>query len=557
MKIAVKVVLMNVLFLASVALLGGISVFQLFALDEMFDKAKIITSAVRAQGEADMMHDGLRADVLFAIKAGLEKDASKRDEAIATTKDHADNFRNLIKEVGDADLSVAVEQKLADLQEPLDRYISSAVSMTQEAMDHPENVSAGYDAFEKDFEYLEGAMEEFSTVIEAEYENVNTLIGARKASFLIVLAIALSLAVALVVLNAVISSRSIVKPIRSLSDVMAALAAKDLGISVPFLDRKDEIGAMANVVMVFKSALQRESEAEAFDLLEREKKEEKLRAIESVFENFKVQVEGVVGTLSKSSGELEVSAKSMADNAEKSSLSVDSALHSADSSSSSVSSVASASEELSASIQEITRQMGQSSRIAEDAQAKANVTLEQMNKLVEATNKIGQFIGLITEIAEQTNLLALNATIESARAGEAGKGFAVVAGEVKNLAGQTAKATEDIANQIKDVQNATSNSNNSIREIVDAINAMKETAQMISEAVTQQGEATSEISRSVQEASTQTYDVGQGIQKIHAFAGDTKKTAQTVLDSAQNLAGQSAVLADIVDDFLTRVKAVA
>lgn len=557
MKIRAKVFLMNSLFMLVILMLGAVSVFQLYSLDEVFEKAKAITSALRSQTDADMMHDALRADVLFAIKVGMEKDIAKREEALASIKEHADIFRESIKKVKDANLSDAVNQQLAELQDPLEKYISSAESLTKTAIDTPEQSSVGYGAFQNNFEFLESAMSAFSSVIETEYDSVNILINSRKASFQATLAIAVGLGIALVVVNSILSSKTIVKPIQDISDVMSSLAAKNLDVAVPYLDKRDEIGAMAGVMMVFKSVLIRERETENYERQERKKREEKFYVIETLFEIFRGQIEEVLGGLTKSSGDLEKSAKAMTDSAKNSSMSVDSAMHSAESSSSSVNSVASSSEQLSASIQEITSQIGQSSKIAEEAQNKANVALDQMSKLVEATNKIGQVIGLITEIAEQTNLLALNATIESARAGEAGKGFAVVAGEVKNLAGQTAKATEDISNQIKDVQDATNNSNRSIRDIVNSINAMKETAQMISEAVKQQGDATIEISQNVQEASSQTREVGQGIQKIHAFTDETKKTAQSVLDSAKSLATQSDSLEEIVDGFLSKIKDVA
>jgi methyl-accepting chemotaxis protein len=557
MKISARIFMINIAFLVMVILIGTLSLYQLYTQNETFEQSKAITAALRNQGEADMMHDGLRADVLFAIKLAREGDTAGKEGAIASTQEHSENFRRLIREVDEADLSVEVEETLEKLKEPLERYISSATSLTAKAFDDTDHLNLEYEKFEEDFEFLEGAMEEFSGVIQSQFDSINANIVAKERLIAILLVLALAASIVLIVMSGLISRKSIVVPIREITQTMESMARKDLSVVIPYRNDKSEIGDMSKTLQVFKQALESEVQVDAEKLVEQKAREEKLRLVNTLIQNFDRQVGSIVDALSAAASQMETSAKSMAQNSDDSARSANTVAYSAQQSSSSVGAVASATEELSASIHEITTQVTNSSSVAVTAQERAVLIQGQMNTLVDATGKIGQVITMITAIAEQTNLLALNATIESARAGEAGKGFAVVAGEVKNLAGQTAKATEEISLQIQDVQKATMDSNKSVEEIVQAINMIKETSTTISVAVEEQGAATSEIARSIQQASTQTSEVTQGITEVTTLSMETLGAAQIVLGSAQDLAKQSISLRHTVDEFLAQMKKAA
>jgi len=271
--------------------------------------------------------------------------------------------------------------------------------------------------------------------------------------------------------------------------------------------------------------------------------------------DFEKAVGDIVSTVSTASGELESAAQTMtktADDTQKRSTIVAAASEEA---SANVSSVASATEEMSASVQEISRQVQESSRIASEAVDQAQKTDQRIAQLSAAAGRIGDVLKLITAIAEQTNLLALNATIEAARAGEAGKGFAVVAQEVKALAAQTAKATDEIASQIAGMQSETSHAVTAIKEIGGTISHISQIAAAIATAVEEQGASTGEIARNVQQAAKGTAQVASTIVSVNQGAGATGTASAQVLSSAQQLAGESNRLKLELEKFLETVRA--
>jgi methyl-accepting chemotaxis protein len=270
--------------------------------------------------------------------------------------------------------------------------------------------------------------------------------------------------------------------------------------------------------------------------------------------DFETNVKSVVDQVAAASTEMRATAESMAASSEESVRQSNAVAAAAEEATANVQTVASASEELSSSISEISRQVSQSSKIAQEAVQEAERTNETVQGLAEASTKIGEVVNLINDIASQTNLLALNATIEAARAGEAGKGFAVVASEVKNLANQTARATEDISSQIAAIQQATTGAVEAIQGIGKTIDEVNEIAGTIAAAVEEQGAATNEISRNVQEAATGTQEVSQNIQGVSQAANEAGQGASEVLSAAEELSKQSEDLGNQVDAFLVQIK---
>ncbi len=274
-----------------------------------------------------------------------------------------------------------------------------------------------------------------------------------------------------------------------------------------------------------------------------------------IADTFEANVKGVVDAVTASATQLQSTAQSMTATAEETNRQASSVAAASEQASANVQTVASASEELSSSISEIARQVAESSQMSNDAADQARKTNTQVESLAAAAQKIGEVVNLISDIAEQTNLLALNATIEAARAGEAGKGFAVVASEVKSLASQTAKATEEIEGQIGSIQTATTDAVSAIREIGTTIESLSEISSTIASATEQQGAATQEIAGSVQQAATGTSEVSDNIAGVTQAASEAGASASQVLDAANGLTQQSDNLRAEVDRFLTEVRA--
>jgi methyl-accepting chemotaxis protein len=352
-----------------------------------------------------------------------------------------------------------------------------------------------------------------------------------------------------------ITARSIVQPASAMRAVMARLAEHDLSAGVVGLDRKDELGEMAKAVQVFKDNMVKADDLAAAQKAEQAAKEERAKKVNALTAEFDASIGKVVQAVSSQASQMETSAQSLTTTAEEATKQSATVAAASEQASANVQTVASATEELSSSIAEISRQVAQSSRIAASAVSEADKANQMVQGLVEASQKIGAVVALITDIANQTNLLALNATIEAARAGEAGKGFAVVAAEVKNLATQTARATEEIGAQINGVQGATQEAVQAIQTIGKTIGEINGIASTIAAAVEEQSAATKEIARNVEQASTGTQEVTSNITGVSQAANDTGSAAGQVLASARDLAQQSESLKAVVTRFLVSVKA--
>ncbi|MEZ0167446.1 methyl-accepting chemotaxis protein [Microvirga sp. TS319] len=350
-------------------------------------------------------------------------------------------------------------------------------------------------------------------------------------------------------------SLGLVKPVQALTSTMGVLASGDTSAEIPARSRTDEIGRMAAAVQVFKEAMIAKTAADQAAALEAGAKMRRAAVLDALTQRFESKVSALTQGLSAAATEMEATAQSMTSVADQTTSQLVSVASAAEQTSANVQTVAAATEELSISIREIASQVGQSSRIAEQAVSDARRTNETVQALAASAERIGDVVQLISTIAGQTNLLALNATIEAARAGEAGKGFAVVASEVKNLATQTSKATEEISTQIGAVQQATAEAVQAIHDIARTIGEMSQISVSISAAMEEQGVATAEISRNVQEAARGTEAVTGSIADVQNGAGETGAAAHQVLGAAQELARHSSDLDHEVASFLSGVKA--
>jgi methyl-accepting chemotaxis protein len=356
------------------------------------------------------------------------------------------------------------------------------------------------------------------------------------------------------------------KPVLAMVNVMARLARRDMTVEIAGVGRRDEIGRMADAVQVFKDGMiaadrlaaeqERErAEKEAEKERQRAEQERRTKLMTDLTQTFDRQATQMLESVSAAATELQTTAESMAATAEETNRQATTVAAASEQTSANVQTVATATEELTSSISEIGRQVAQSTEISRKAVVEAGQTTERVKNLAGAAEQIGQVISLINDIASQTNLLALNATIEAARAGEAGKGFAVVASEVKALANQTAKATEEIGAKIASMQEATGGTVAAISSIRGTIETINEIATGIAAAIEEQNAATAEISRNVQQAARGTQDVTSNIGGVTRAASDTGAASSQVLSSANDLAKQSESLRAEVDTFLAKVRA--
>jgi methyl-accepting chemotaxis protein len=370
------------------------------------------------------------------------------------------------------------------------------------------------------------------------------------------MAIAAGIAALLALVTTMALVRRVTKPLRAVAETLTILAEGRTDVEVRHADRHDEIGMIARTVSVFKNNRIERHQLEAERInAEKQAMNRRKTELNQFVEAFRTKIGGIIEQVLNSSGQFEKDAQQLSVTAHST---AEMSGHSADASrqaSEHVRSAAAASNELSQSIVEISRRVHDSNSVAADAVKQANATDQRMTELTAAGDRIGDVVKLITSIAEQTNLLALNATIEAARAGDAGRGFAVVAQEVKTLAGQTAKATDEISSHIVNMQRATGESVDAIKAIGLTIEHISEITTSISAAVEEQGTATQSIAKGVQAAAGGTLDVAENIERVARDAGETEATSGQMLRSAKALSEVSVHLRDEVEKFLDSVRA--
>ncbi|MBM3581699.1 MAG: HAMP domain-containing protein, partial [Alphaproteobacteria bacterium] len=358
------------------------------------------------------------------------------------------------------------------------------------------------------------------------------------------------------VLGVLISRVGVVNPIAKIVACLKSLSEGNLQTDVFGTGRKDEVGDIAKTTLVFKENMQKtkqmEEEAKQAEIRAAKEKKEMMNKMADDFES---SVGGIVSAVSAAATELESSATAMSATAEETNRQATAVAAASEEASANVQTVASAAEELSASIAEISNQVAQAAKVSASAVEEANRANGMVQGLAQSSQKIGEVVELITSIADQTNLLALNATIEAARAGDAGKGFAVVAAEVKNLANQTAKATEEIGTQIGGIQGSTKDAVGAIQSIGKVIGEINQISSAIAAAVEEQGAATKEIARNVEQASAGTKEVSSNIAGVTQAAGETGQASAQIQTAAKELSQQSETLRNQVDKFIAQIRA--
>jgi methyl-accepting chemotaxis protein len=401
---------------------------------------------------------------------------------------------------------------------------------------------------------LAGAVKVAEAALDAAKDHAMAQHAAAERSLILQLVLLVA-ALALAFGSMIAVSRRVIKPLHAIRDAMLKVAAGDLSVDAGYAERHDEIGALVGALGTFKQQAVEKAQIERQERERNAGAASRQQAIEGYIGEFENQVRQTLNQLGDASNAMRTTSDGMSEVSTKTNASVQIAAKASTEASMNVQNVASAAEQLSASIGDISRQVAHAAGIASRAVSQARQTDGTVQGLAVTANKIGEVVGLINDIASQTNLLALNATIEAARAGEAGRGFAVVASEVKSLANQTAKATDDISEQIADIQKVAGEAIDAIKDIGAIIGEVNEVATAIAAAVEQQGAATQEITRSTQQAAQGTKNVSDNITGVSAGADAAGAAAQNVKTASETLDAQTQQLRGQVDDFLGKIRA--
>lgn len=557
MKTANKIMLLSLLLTVLLVSMSGYGIYLLVSNQKMIEKME---SGIVSQMEiVTVFHDG--AQGIFANLYGLILTAANESDdkkLAALTKKNNESLADYIKsfeKVSHTLDAAGVSKEDSDL---FAQKFKAFTKGTQGIIDMSESDSTTalvwMTGVRRKFEEFADTMDKTTNFLKDRKQEVlnNLYSGMERGRLIFIVTTVLAVFIAFF-LTFIISGR-IAGPIKAMADVIGRLARKQYDVSVPALGQKDEIGEMAQAVEIFKEALVSAERMASEQNIESERKERRAKVLDELAAGFEKQVGELINVMSSASTELEATAQSMSNNAASATAQAADASERAEGTSRNVQTVASAAEELAASIQEISRQVQKSTSVTDKAIVEVQRTDKVVSDLASGAEKIGEIITLIESIASQTNLLALNATIEAARAGDAGKGFAVVASEVKNLANQTANATQEISAQISQMQLTTTETVKAVRGIGETITEVGAIQQSIAAAVEEQGSATKEISRNVLEASQGTKQVTENIGEVKKTSAETGHATGEVLNAAKELSLQSETLSSSVKKFLNGVR---